>query len=124
MSAARRTTFSLGCVLSVDSSLETAAEPNQSLARLLPRWRRELAAMPNARSIAGGDFRRPDARLISRAPEFQFDLALGRLLAACAHPLAAWRIAPRWKRLAILIVYFGTAYVGVLIALWSASMLR
>jgi hypothetical protein len=46
-----------------------------------------------------------------------WDLALGRWLAFCAHPVCAWRARSRKVRAVIVTSYFAAAYVGVLTAL-------
>jgi hypothetical protein len=47
------------------------------------------------------------------------DLFVGRLLAVCMHPQAAWRRLPLSGRLVLAATYFGAAYVTVLGALLS-----
>jgi hypothetical protein len=44
-------------------------------------------------------------------------MVLGRCLAYCAHPAAAWRRLPRGGRILLLTTYFGTAYVLTFAAL-------
>jgi hypothetical protein len=48
------------------------------------------------------------------------EIAIGRWLAVCAHPVRAWRIAPRSVQAVIVGTYFGMAYVAVLSALLIA----
>lgn len=43
-----------------------------------------------------------------------FEAALGRWLAFCVHPYAAWRRLPRKGRLLLVSSYFGAGYVTVL----------
>jgi hypothetical protein len=45
------------------------------------------------------------------------DVLLGRLLAVCCHPQAAWRVLPKSGRLALAATYFAVGYLGVLTAL-------
>jgi hypothetical protein len=45
-----------------------------------------------------------------------WELRLGRSLALCAHPAAAWRRSRRGRAL-VLGAYFGAAYVTVLMTL-------
>jgi hypothetical protein len=46
-----------------------------------------------------------------------FAIMLGRTMAFCVHPLAAWQLLSTSWRLWILTVYAGTAYIVVLGAL-------
>jgi len=46
-----------------------------------------------------------------------FDLLLGRGLAWCVHPLAAWRVLSTPGRTFVVAAYAGAAYVAVLSAL-------
>jgi hypothetical protein len=45
------------------------------------------------------------------------ETVLGRSLACCAHPSAAWRHLPPAGRVLLVGAYLGASYVGVLIAL-------
>jgi hypothetical protein len=45
------------------------------------------------------------------------EMFVGRLLAICVHPQAAWRRMPVSGRLVLMATYFGVAYVAVLGAL-------
>jgi hypothetical protein len=45
------------------------------------------------------------------------EIVLGRTLAACAHPFAAWRLLSTSWRLVMLAAYAATGYVTVLAAL-------
>ncbi len=56
-------------------------------------------------------------------PAIQIDLLAGRLLAACVHPVAAWRVLSPVKRLAIPVAYFAAGYATML-ALLELSRLR
>jgi hypothetical protein len=103
MSSDRRKTFTIEQAFSAEIGAETGRWNFVALARLLPESGREFS--------------------MSQSTAIHPDLVLARLLAACAHPRAAWRLAPRWKRCAIVLVYFGTGYVAVLTALLSASRL-
>ncbi|HET9361782.1 MAG TPA: hypothetical protein VFO58_18650 [Vicinamibacterales bacterium] len=44
-------------------------------------------------------------------------MLIGQSLAACVHPIAAWRSTARSFRVMLLAGYFTAAYVGVLSAL-------
>lgn len=46
-----------------------------------------------------------------------WELLLGRSLAFCAHPAAAWRVLSRPGRVLIIGAYFTAGYVGVLFSL-------
>ena len=39
---------------------------------------------------------------------------IGRALAACVHPYAAWRVLPRSSRVVVVSAYAALAYVAVL----------
>jgi hypothetical protein len=51
--------------------------------------------------------RRPDR------PSTRSEIFLGRSLAICAHPVAAWRTTIRSIRLVLLAGYFAAAYVAM-----------
>jgi len=51
--------------------------------------------------------RRPDR------PSTRSEVFIGRSLAICAHPVAAWRTTIRSIRLVLLASYFAAAYVAV-----------
>ena len=61
---------------------------------------------------------------IAVAQPFQVDLVIGRSLAACAHPIAAWRVLSPRKRVVVPIVYFAVAYASVLVGLMAMSVSR
>jgi hypothetical protein len=48
----------------------------------------------------------------------KLEVIIGRWLAACAHPLAAWRLG-RKGRIAILVGYFLAGYLLILVTLVS-----
>jgi hypothetical protein len=50
----------------------------------------------------------------------QIEIALGRTVAACAHPLAAWRTARRSFRLMLVVGYFSLGFSAVLAVLLLA----
>jgi hypothetical protein len=50
-------------------------------------------------------------------PSNRLEIALGRSLAICLHPMAAWRSSSHRKRLALVGGYVGAGYVATLIAL-------
>jgi hypothetical protein len=56
----------------------------------------------------GGGIDRPSTRL---------EIWVGRALAVCAHPYAAWRTGSTSRRLLIVLGYAGIAYLAVLGAL-------
>jgi hypothetical protein len=45
------------------------------------------------------------------------EVVLGKSLACCVHPAAAWRYLPPGGRALLVGAYFGAGYAGVLIAL-------
>ena len=45
------------------------------------------------------------------------ETSIGRALAVSVHPVLAWRVLRPAGRIAIVLGYFGAAYLGVLIAL-------
>lgn len=45
------------------------------------------------------------------------ELVIGRWLAWCSHPVAAWRVLPASGRVLIIASYFASSYAGVLLAL-------
>jgi hypothetical protein len=45
------------------------------------------------------------------------ELVIGRWLALCSHPLAAWRVLPASGRLLIVASYFASSYAAALLAL-------
>jgi hypothetical protein len=47
----------------------------------------------------------------------QLELFIGRSLAFCAHPLAAWRVVSRRWRFLMVFTYFVAAYATILSAL-------
>jgi hypothetical protein len=48
------------------------------------------------------------------------ELAIGRLLACCAHPAAAWRRLPASGRVVLVAAYVSASYVTVLTLLFFA----
>ncbi len=46
-----------------------------------------------------------------------WELFLGRTLAVCAHPAAAWRVLSRRGRAFVLGAYFTASYLAVLVTL-------
>lgn len=50
-----------------------------------------------------------------------WEVLLGRGMAACAHPLAAWRSRTSSFRVLLLAGYFAAGYLGVLAALLFAQ---
>jgi hypothetical protein len=51
------------------------------------------------------------------AGDMNWELLLGRSLACCAHPAAAWRILSRPRRALVVGAYFAAGYVAVLVSL-------
>jgi hypothetical protein len=47
----------------------------------------------------------------------RLEVLIGRSLAACVHPLAAWRSRARSFRVMLLVGYFAAGYVTVLVAI-------
>jgi hypothetical protein len=47
------------------------------------------------------------------------EMILGRGLAFCCHPFAAWRVLPRSRRLLLAGAYFAASYVMTLLALMT-----
>jgi hypothetical protein len=48
------------------------------------------------------------------------DIAIGRLLACCAHPVASWRRLPAYGRVVLVAAYVSASYVTVMAALLLA----
>jgi hypothetical protein len=46
-----------------------------------------------------------------------WDLAMGRWLAVCAHPVCAWRVRSTMVRAVLVTSYFTASYLSVLTAL-------
>jgi hypothetical protein len=49
--------------------------------------------------------------------QMTWDLALGRWLAFCVHPVLAWRLRSPRVRAVVVTTYFTAGYIGVLTAL-------
>lgn len=47
------------------------------------------------------------------------DIVIGRTLACCVHPAAAWRRLSASGRALIIVAYFAVSYLGVLAVLFS-----
>jgi hypothetical protein len=60
-----------------------------------------------------------DAMTVSAAvrPANKIEIALGRMAAACMHPLAAWHDARRTFRLLLVAGYFAAGFVAALAVL-------
>ena len=52
-----------------------------------------------------------------QSPSTRIEIALGRSMAACAHPVAAWRVLSRPRRILLASFYGAVSYVSVLTAL-------
>jgi hypothetical protein len=50
-------------------------------------------------------------------PSNRLEIAMGRSLAICLHPMAAWRSSSHRKRLVLLGGYIGAGYFATLVAL-------
>ena len=48
------------------------------------------------------------------------DVAIGRALACCVHPVASWRLLPAYGRVVLVAAYVSASYVTVLTALLLA----
>jgi len=46
-----------------------------------------------------------------------WDIAFGRWLALCAHPICAWRVRSRRARALVVTTYFAAGYVAALLVL-------
>jgi hypothetical protein len=53
-------------------------------------------------------------------PANRIEIALGRMAAACVHPLAAWHDARRTFRVLLVAGYFAAGFVAALAALLMA----
>jgi hypothetical protein len=60
-----------------------------------------------------------DGRILAGNPPMPLETLLGRGLAFCCHPCAAWRVLPRSRRLLLVGTYFAAAYLVTLLALLS-----
>jgi len=56
-------------------------------------------------------------RSASARPANRIEIALGRMTAACVHPLAAWHDARRTFRVLLVAGYFAAGFVAALAAL-------
>jgi hypothetical protein len=54
---------------------------------------------------------------VSARASNRLEVLIGRSLAACVHPLAAWRSGARSFRVMLLAGYFAAGYVTVLVAI-------
>jgi len=50
-------------------------------------------------------------------PSNRYEVLIGRSLAACIHPLAAWRSTARSFRVLAVAGYFAVGYVAVLVSM-------
>ena len=55
-------------------------------------------------------------------PSTPLEVAIGRALAVCAHPIAAWRTRPEYRRMLMLSGCFTASYILVFIALQLLSI--
>lgn len=58
-----------------------------------------------------------DGPLLAHRAAMPWEILLGRALALCVHPAAAWRLVSARGRAAIFGAYFGAGYAAVLAAL-------
>jgi len=56
---------------------------------------------------------------ICSAVRMTADVVIGRTLACCAHPAAAWRRLSGPGRALIVVAYFVVSYLGALVVLFS-----
>ena len=59
----------------------------------------------------------PVESLLLCEPSMSIEVVLGRSLACCVHPAAAWRRLRPGGRALLVAAYFGASYAGALIAL-------
>jgi hypothetical protein len=50
-----------------------------------------------------------------------WDIAVGRWLALCIHPICAWRVRSTRARAVVVTSYFAAGYAGVLVALLALA---
>jgi hypothetical protein len=50
-------------------------------------------------------------------PSTRTEVLIGKLLAQCAHPYAAWRTGSRGARAIVVAAYFAASYAAVFVAL-------
>jgi hypothetical protein len=59
----------------------------------------------------------------SDRPATRVEVAIGRTLAVCVHPIAAWRTRPDYRRLLLFSGCFTASYILVFVALQFLSPL-
>jgi hypothetical protein len=81
--------------------------------------RRPAILHDSSRLAIGAEIRTIEAGGIFALTRVQMtiEILLGRLLAVCVHPQAAWRRMPVKGRFVLAAAYFSAAYVGVLATL-------
>jgi hypothetical protein len=88
---------------------------------LLPTWLPAAASLqgPQTAPIDDGDVLANVANMGAAAnrPSTRMEIALGRALAVCVHPIAAWRTRPEYRRRLMLSGCFTASYILVLVAL-------
>jgi hypothetical protein len=57
-------------------------------------------------------------------PSNRFEITIGRSLAICLHPVAAWRSSSQRKRLVLIGAYVGAGYLFTLVALLTLVAVR
>jgi len=55
--------------------------------------------------------------ILKTEPVESLELVVGRAMAACAHPFAAWRVLSPSGRMIIVTAYFAAAYITILAGL-------
>jgi hypothetical protein len=76
--------------------------------------------LPRQRSAAP-EQERDEYETVRRSMRIPWDIAVGRWLALCAHPVCTWRVRSSSARALVVTSYFAAAYVGVLTVLFSLS---
>ena len=59
----------------------------------------------------------PSPKHRTQSPSTRIEIALGRSMAVCAHPVAAWRVLSKPRRVLLATFYGAVSYVSVLAAL-------
>jgi len=60
------------------------------------------------------ELRYPAGISFAEVVDMTADVVIGRMLACCAHPAAAWRRLPASGRAMVVVTYFAASYLGVL----------
>ena len=86
-------------------------------ATIVPRQGCEFAVFPNVFSFFARTLAVRRGALLAPSSAVPIELVIGRWLAWCSHPVAAWRVLPASGRALILASYFVSSYLAVLLAL-------